>query len=79
MYINSNHDKNVTVALALTLLRQPSTEISDEQHRYQPTLARFFPQQLDAFNWPQWLNVTFEKDKGKTPEPTISLGFRLDL
>lgn len=54
MYINSNHDKNVTVVLALTLLRQPSTEIRDEHHRSQPTLARFFfPQQLDAFNWLQ--------------------------
>jgi hypothetical protein len=39
--MNINHDKNVTVVLALTSLRQPSTEISNEQQRYQPTLARF--------------------------------------
>jgi hypothetical protein len=65
--------------LALTVLRQPSTQISNEQHRYQPTLSRFFPQQLNAFSWLQWLNVTFEKGKGMMPQPTISLGFRLDL
>jgi hypothetical protein len=41
MYISGDHDKNVTVVLALTVL-SAQYRISNEQHRYQPTLPRFF-------------------------------------